>query len=344
MDTIITIFKYLSLFIGSISGVIGLLSDFRNKKTNKITKNGYRLLWLIVISAFISTMLQTLELYRDKKKDELAEKRNLEESVKTNQMLSDLNRTLNPIKDIRASYTIRIPLNDPKLNSYRLRLTTQLDSIIKTASNLKGKQKEAILSKDYGIYIKGYRGDSIFSVELLNGSLLLPDKVSEALAYYVLNLCEADYSFFNSTVKNISDTTKPDFKFSVATSTLSDGFEGVHRINYNLTTKSLYIDAFLIDVPSNLWSKTGKIISIPDLSEAKLIIDLSGFLTAGDDNMRKQLYEVRKGFILENSFLIMSEGREMHFKGKGIRQINKKDELPKYLFSFPKNLEEISTY
>jgi hypothetical protein len=344
MDIAITIFKYLSLLVGTCSGVIGLLSDFRDKQTGKITKNGYRLLWLIIVSAFISLSSQTLELYRDKVKDEIAEKKSLEEAVKTNQILTDLNRTLNPIKDINVSYTIQIPLTDPRLNSYRQRLTRQLDSIMTSFSNLSFDQKRSNLRTKYGVFVTSYSTDSIFSVEFEKDSPLLPDKTSEALAFYVLQYGEVDYSFYNNSIKNISDTIRPDFHFSVTSGIINDGLEGEHKISYERNNQSLYINGFLIESTSKYWDKRGKIISIPDLAEARLIMTLLSIMVSGNDDIDKQLHEVRRGFKLENSFFKMSEGRELHFRKKAIKQINKDGDLPKYLFFFPKDLEEISSY
>jgi hypothetical protein len=344
MDVLITILKYIALFISSISGILGLLSDFRDKQTNKITKNGYRLLWLIVASGFVSLALQSLELYRDKKKDEIAEQKSLEEAKRTNQMLSDLNRTLNPIKDINVSYTIQIPLYDPKLKNYKARLITSLDSIFGTLSNVGIEERREILDKDYGIFVTGYSANSILSIELRKDSPLLPDKMNETLAYYVLQYGEVDYKFYDSTVRNISDTTIPDFHFTVATGIVNNGLNGEHKIEYNFENKALYIEAFMVNSDPRYWDKTGKIISIPDLSKAKSIITLPSIVVSGNNQVDNQLEEIRKGFQLKRSFFRLTEGRELHFKQKNLTRISKANELPKYLFLFPRNLAEISSY
>lgn len=342
MDIAITIFKYLSLLIGTFSGILGLVSDFRDKTSNKITKNGNRLLWLIITSSFISLLLQTLELYNDKMKDQIAEKRTFEEAVKTNRMLKDLNRTLNPIKDISVNYTIQIPLDHPYLNSYRQRLTKQLDSIITSVKSLNIKQKENILFNNYGIFVTHSIKDSIISIEFDQKSSLLPQKMSETLAFYTLKYAQVDYSFYYKSDKNISTPIKPDFYFSIISS--NNDPNDRHRINYQLNNQSLYIIGAFLKSDPKFWKKTGKIISIPDLEEAELTMELLGTMVSGDDNIDNKLLEIRRYFKLKNSYLNLSEGRELQFRENSIKPINKDGELPKYLFIFPKNINEISSY
>lgn len=75
---ILTIFKFVAIFITTISGIYGLAYKFRNDKTNKITSGGLRILAILVISGVIAVVTQALDNYVTGQKEQ-AQKHKLSE-------------------------------------------------------------------------------------------------------------------------------------------------------------------------------------------------------------------------------------------------------------------------
>jgi len=93
------ILKFASIFFSAALGMLALFVDFRDKRTNRITVGGRRILWLMIFSMLTSVILQSLEIYQDKLEDIKKEK-------EFTQVITSLDKTLSPIKDIVFSLGI----------------------------------------------------------------------------------------------------------------------------------------------------------------------------------------------------------------------------------------------
>lgn len=87
MFTALYFFKYISLVIGSISGVLALVLNTKNKETGRITKQGYILLVLIVVSGINALVMQTMEMNQNVAASRTNELRALKQLKKSDSIL-----------------------------------------------------------------------------------------------------------------------------------------------------------------------------------------------------------------------------------------------------------------
>jgi hypothetical protein len=128
--------KFLSLAIGSISGIVGLFVDFRDKHTKKITKGGYAIVGLIVFTGTLALILQYRDIQVDRDKTTVENEKYktqiglIQEQLKQNDIvLKDVDRSMNPFRDISLKLSFEIPLStldslvhDPSYLHYRHRI------------------------------------------------------------------------------------------------------------------------------------------------------------------------------------------------------------------------------
>jgi hypothetical protein len=114
-DLVKTILGLLSIVGATASGIAALLVDFRDKATGKITKWGR----YAVLGVGTSFLIGASNLWVDytQKKLEARETANKsrEAAQQTLRIVTDINRSLNLLKDVRASYGAVYPFDEPEL-------------------------------------------------------------------------------------------------------------------------------------------------------------------------------------------------------------------------------------
>ncbi len=97
----VAVWKASSILVTGAFGVLGLLKDFKDKKTNKVTRWGYVSLVGILLSTSLGFVAQLKESNDDAKKT-------LELAKTTNTTLRGIKRTLSPIgvPDLKVSFDI----------------------------------------------------------------------------------------------------------------------------------------------------------------------------------------------------------------------------------------------
>src|SRR5437868_11532049 len=89
LKLILDVLKFGAIAIGSISGLIGTLTETKDKKSGKPTPWGKRIVALIVISGIIAVTTQSIELYLKHKSDETEEKARKDAADKTKAILDN---------------------------------------------------------------------------------------------------------------------------------------------------------------------------------------------------------------------------------------------------------------
>jgi hypothetical protein len=142
-ESVFTSLKFLSLAIGSVSGIVGLFFDFRDKKSKKITKGGYVIVGLIVFTGTLALILQYKEIEDGKEKAVTENKKYaitiglIQKQLKrTDTLLKDVNRSISPLKELSIELDFVIPLRtmdsvlqDPSYLHYRKRIEAAGDAI-----------------------------------------------------------------------------------------------------------------------------------------------------------------------------------------------------------------------
>src|SRR6266853_828498 len=147
IDYILAFCKFTGVLISGIFGVIGLLLNFKDKD-GQVTKAGRRALILIITSTLVALISQSIEVYRERNKESEAARKYDQEIQRNGKLLYEVDRGLQPIKDVRLGFVIAVPLEHPKLQAYRARLDQQIAQIL---PRLSGKTRP--LSETSGTYI-----------------------------------------------------------------------------------------------------------------------------------------------------------------------------------------------
>jgi hypothetical protein len=111
----LAIIKAVGIVLAGGFSILGLLTEFKDKRTHRVTRWGRIALYGIVSSTLVSLLSQTLESWK-------ANADNLSATLATQNQLSALNRVLTQIADIHIHYRFALPLNDTSLEDYHKRL------------------------------------------------------------------------------------------------------------------------------------------------------------------------------------------------------------------------------
>jgi hypothetical protein len=125
LDLLLVVTKCLGILFGGSFAILGLLTDFRDKNTNRVTKWGRIALIGIAASTCVSLISQGVESI--KAKDDASA-----QAQRSNKLLTQIARSVSPLRDIQINYQIEVPLNDPVLASYRQRLLDGMNQIAST--------------------------------------------------------------------------------------------------------------------------------------------------------------------------------------------------------------------
>lgn len=122
LDLTLVVTKGLGIVFGAAFAVLGLLVDFRDKNTSRVTKWGNVALIGIVVSCCVSLVSQGAESLKARDEADAQAKR-------TNALLAQIERSISPLNGIKINYQFDVPLDDPILADYRRRFLEGIDQI-----------------------------------------------------------------------------------------------------------------------------------------------------------------------------------------------------------------------
>src|SRR5262245_20345914 len=157
-----------SIFGATVSGVAALLVEYKDRKAGRITKWGRYALYGLAISFLIGTSNLWID-YTQKSRQtrEDAEKSRIN-TEKTLQIVSDINRTLNPFRDVRVSFSISYPFDHPELARYLQRLDEGVRALL---PEIQSSHQEV-----QGVSWEQESDGKIVEVQIHEGSPLFPNQ------------------------------------------------------------------------------------------------------------------------------------------------------------------------
>lgn len=276
----ITILKLLGVLIPGALGVIGLLTETRNKTTNQITRWGRFAVFGIVSLTIVSIIAQILDSSKEAStakqaaaKAQIAAEDARAQVEKSNQILHEVQRSLNPLKDVRVSYSFRVPLDDPSLASYRERLLKGVRDL--AADYLKNPHIDPLAY----VMIPDKTG-GVEVVRITPKSPLFPQP-QETVAFYLIRYSGVNMSFYRSpspvsafSEKDPSRRPHPDLEWEVGTSKSEDPASEAMALEYDFRSGTL--DIVVSSMPVFIRNSDGSIISTIDLSGSQLVAGEGG--------------------------------------------------------------------
>jgi hypothetical protein len=345
IDLALVILKFGGLLLSGFFGAYGLLVKFKDEN-GKITKSGRNALILIVTSTLVSGLSAAFEIYRDAVRQrttlEVQAKETLETAKRTERLLSEINRSMQPISTLIVSHWISVPTDHLLMKSYISRFEAELPNALTLLTSTGRFPGYAGGSYDegrnpIGIYFDG-------------SAVLSPDRTKEKLAFTVLGYSEIVVEFFKVPIDPKSHylisgefNNKPDLTIRLSSGLDVSGMGGNHELQYNMKEKHFKLHGSDISTDSKYWHSTGNIVSIPDLAGSQIFISLPSVMVSGDMNEVDQyLPEIRRRFALDTLILNFGKGREFWLQSKELSRLDTKERIPLYVYTFPKTAEELN--
>jgi hypothetical protein len=114
--------KLVGATLSGAFGILGLLTEYRDQETKKITVWGKVALVGILASTGVAISAEALGIWK--------ENRSAEQSAeKTNALLTEISRTLSPISDMTVSFSFTLPLDRKEFAKYSSRLSAGMKAI-----------------------------------------------------------------------------------------------------------------------------------------------------------------------------------------------------------------------
>lgn len=260
-----TVFGLLTIVVGTASGIAALLVDYRDKQTGQITKWGRYAILGIGASFVIGAINLWVDYTQKQLQTREAANRAREASEASLRILTDVTRTLNPLKDVRATYWATYPFDQTELARYRQRLEDGLRALLPSLSEGKFVQ---------GAHRSWPPGDGtvVEEVTLEQNSPLFPDPNKETFAYTILARTEMRIKVYKTpmdpaVLAKTRTAPQPDLQMY---------FLGYNKLReeYNLQKRRISVYGFNIESDPRYWDSSGNIVSVLDLVGAQLVITI----------------------------------------------------------------------
>jgi hypothetical protein len=317
METALTILKLAGLVLAGAFGALGLLKDFRDDKTKALTKWGKIALYGILASTALAFIAQVLDSAKSAQDAKESEKRAQDQIARSNEILTDLDRSLNPLTNIRVSYWLIVPFDAPEFAAYRKRLAKGVTEILASPGR-EGTPRTGYVS------VRDANGRPQ-AVSIPRSSPLMPQR-DEVIPYFVLRYSGIRFEFFRSprpdSELTAEGTARPqaDLSFDVATDTGEISSQD-YSLDYDLKSKKLTIFASDLTSDPQYWRSNNRILAVPDLSNAQLSVQIDDTMvptlpiTGHRDTTGKTLSRLRSQMELQ-SLILKINTRELWIKGR----------------------------
>jgi len=140
---LLIIVQYLSLIISSILGLLGLLFNFKDKETGKLTKSGRVAFTILILSFCLGITSKTIELNNQRKKEISEATKARIAAEQTLKIATNVERVANAINDVSIDIDFSIPLTADIFTNLRNQIHKRLgisnddrDFDLKTFNNL----------------------------------------------------------------------------------------------------------------------------------------------------------------------------------------------------------------
>jgi hypothetical protein len=325
--------KFMTLIISAMLGVYGSFFTLKNS-SNKISKHGWACILGILVCASTSAVLQIIS-------DGEGEKKTIKLLEQNNQLLENANRNLTPLSPLILTISLRPDL--------------KLKTLAPFVAKLEQDQKK-LFSGRYG---KNKFSGSSF------GSVFMPSPQSKLVAPFFESVCSQNVSivFFKNhiDVSNFEYSISPDYQYDLmfdiynpcSLYSVMMGKKPLFDLNKVGRIETVFLSNKLLDAhmefePVSIagtdreWSGSGSIVSVLDLLNSTMIIQLhnssadirDGFSVeeVGDLRRKTNLIEMKVKF--PNGVLLAFDEDNL------VRHTNKRGE-PYYSFTFPSSLKEL---
>ena len=181
--------KFLGIALAGLFGLLGVLTDYRDKQ-GRVTRWGRIALFGTIISTVVALASQELDFLKSARDEHETSLKALEQAKANAAMLQQIGRAVDPLDSLVVDAWLRLDLNDPELSSYRERATKLIRRALASAKpgdvRLDGNIVASITNANKGIVQVSFGPDSP----------AFPDPGKEPIAYFALRYIEFALEFY----------------------------------------------------------------------------------------------------------------------------------------------------
>jgi hypothetical protein len=347
MTLVLSILKLAGIVFTGAFAILGLLTDFKDTQTKQITKWGRIALIGIFASTALSFVSQVLESAKAARDARESEKQSQAQLSRSTEVLNNLNRSLNPLVNVRVTYWLRAPLDAPELSLYRARLLKGVAEILKAGN---GKYPVGFVSR------QGPSGPEAISIP--QNSPLMPRR-DEMIPFYLLRYSGLQFSFFRSrhsdselVASDPKSLPAPNLWFEVSTETGETGSND-YNLEYDLQSHELSIMASNLFSDPQYWRSDNQIQAVPDLSRTQLVLRIDDTMVPkmsmnGERDESAQTLSRLRSQMKLGSLIFKVNTRELWIKGRN-RDMTRLDgsgsqPFAIYTTEFPKSVDDLQLH
>jgi hypothetical protein len=298
-EIIIALLKAAGTIIGGVLGVVGLVTNFKNRNAGVLVLLG------IVLAAIIGTGSSIVEGYKAKSDSS-------EQLVRTEHLLNELARSIQPITKLSACYWMEIPPGNKAIDSYIKRLSAGIETRIETLRDI------SHIPRDTGLSIVASDiDDEPINIEINNKSDLWPQGdeafIGVTAQFLLLSVIILRKPTNLETFRPIRGAANLDFS--------ADGLIPDHSVlSWDRKKQRLYVVARM-EFNKGLWETNGKITSLVDLYGSQILLLPAN---SSDFVLPKRYAPLRnievetldRSLALKTISLTFAEGRSIWISGK----------------------------
>jgi hypothetical protein len=180
IDALLAVLKFVGAVTGGVLGVAGLIFDFKNS-AGRLNRTGYCVLAGIILAALVGMGTSVVEAYK-------AGAEAKQQIARTEQLLHEIDRAVQPITMLQTTYWLEIVPKDPVVRSYidQIRTTVEKkiddlrrmgptkDGLYTSATDINGDplsieidEKSALWPHDNAVYIAEAAKEFAFSIFMM---------------------------------------------------------------------------------------------------------------------------------------------------------------------------------
>lgn len=255
-DIVIAALKVTGALVGGVLGVLGVLFNFK-RPDNRITGWGIAVLVGIAVSAAAGVFGSIVEGYKAKSEAAL-------QSERTETLLKELSRAIQPITQLEVTYWATVPSETPGVQAY-------VDRVSKAIEAQKDQLRTLSFAADKGIHVTASGlNDEPLTIDLGLHSRLWPRGKEPPVGAVTLDF-ELEVFIRKTPIKTedfqpIIGTDGPDVADWVAMTFPSTG-RNRNRLIFDRRKRGFEIFG-TVEFPKAFWHSNGKITSIVDLGRS----------------------------------------------------------------------------
>jgi hypothetical protein len=267
---ILSLLKLLGILLSGIFGILGLLTEYKDKETGKTTPWGKLALAGISIATIFALAVECLESRKSTHEAQDARLIARFQSKRSNEILADVRRSLDPLTNVRVSYAFKFPMNVPQFFRYRSRLKNAIDDML--------AMPDRSLHKNHIYFKPGPAGERSETVIIPRDSLLNPQP-KDGLPYFIVSAPQLRFDFYSDGIAwspGGDIRTVPDLSFSLKSTAAKDEQGAAsYSVQYDVAKQELSLEVMGALVSPLSWYGSGKIRSFSDLKSTYLIVRLA---------------------------------------------------------------------